>query len=64
MLVICDKCKVVQRIGSFSKGKIYEESAFNFFTMHKGHPIRIIGDDGGWDLVIGELKKKGYKLNL
>lgn len=61
MLAVCDKCKVIFRIGNFTNEKIEPRRAVEFFRIHKGHPIRIIGDDGGWDLVLEKLtEEKGY----
>jgi hypothetical protein len=60
MIAVCHKCKVMKAIGSFSQLKIENSKASDFFTTHKGHILQIIGDDGGWDLYISELLKKGY----
>jgi len=63
MMVVCHDCKVTKGIGSFSNHYIDVEAAYNFFVEHKGHSLQIIGDDGGWEVYIGKLVEKGYKIN-
>jgi len=60
MLVVCDKCKVIKNIGNFTHNRIKVKEAYFFFCFHKGHPLRVIGDDGGWDLELGRLYENGY----
>jgi len=60
LIIICHKCKLITwfscRFVNINKKDIQE-----YFFRHKGHDIKVCGDDGGWDLVIGDFKDKGYK---
>jgi len=60
LVLVCDKCKKIKfcscRFYNIKKSEVQA-----FFINHKGHQIRAIGDDGGWDLRIEELmEEKGY----
>ena len=60
LVLICDKCKVLKfcscRFYNIKKSEVPE-----FFINHKGHRIRAIGDDGGWDITIARLMDdEGY----
>lgn len=60
LVIICHKCKTVTwflcRFYNIKKSEVQE-----YFYQHKGHEIRVIGDDGGWDMVIGDYLDKGFK---
>lgn len=59
LVIICHKCKKITyfscRFSNVSKSEIQE-----YFYEHKGHEIRVIGDEGGWDMVIGKYMDKGF----
>jgi len=61
LVLICDKCRVLIfcncRFSNISKSEVQE-----FFYNHKGHSIRAIGDDGGWEITIDKLlNDMGYQ---
>ena len=60
LIIICHKCKTVSwfscRFYNIKKSEVQE-----YFYNHKGHDIKVCGDDGGWDLVISDFNEKGYK---
>lgn len=63
LVIICHKCKIITwfvcRFANIDKEDIQE-----YFFNHKGHDIKVCGDDGGWDILISRFKDKGYKTIL
>ena len=62
LVMVCNRCKTITtflcRFANINKEDVQE-----YFFNHKGHEIRDIGDDGGWDLRISELMDDGYELD-
>ncbi len=60
LIIICHKCKLITgfscRFANINKKEVQE-----YFFRHKGHDIKVCGDDGGWDLVISNFYNKGYE---
>ena len=61
LVIICHKCKTITFF-SCRFVNINKKEVQNYFEEHKGHDIKVCGDEGGWDMVISNFQDKGYKL--
>ncbi len=60
LVIVCHKCKTITRFGC-RFCNIDKENVQEYFNEHKGHNIKVIGDEGGWDLHISKFMDEGYE---
>lgn len=59
LAIICNRCKLI----TFFRCRFYNINKKNvqfYLLQHKGHEIRMCGDDSGWGLVFDSLEAEGF----